>query len=81
MKLYKHYFDKSDTPFNQLYQKKRKWHTVWFRGKYRIFLQCKVIKVKFLGLFTIYELTNENRAEIEQKVKEMKEKWEKIKYE
>lgn len=74
MKLYKHYFDKSDSPFVQSYQRKRKYHTSWKRGKYRIFLQCKVVKIKFLGIFTIYKLTDENRTEIEGIVREMKKK-------
>lgn len=76
MKLYKHYFDKSDTPFKATYQQKRKYHTVWKRGAYRIFLQHKVVKIKFLGLFTIYKLTDENRAKIEAIVREMKERTE-----
>ena len=76
MKLYKHYFDKSDTPYVKSFQRKRKYHTAWMRGKYRIFLQHKVIKIKFLGIFTIYKLTDANRAEIEKIVREMKRKTE-----
>ena len=76
MKLYKHYFDKSDTPYVESFQRKRKYHTVWKRGKYMVFLQCKVIKIKFLGIFTIYKLTDANRAEIEKIVREMKRKTE-----
>ena len=76
MKLYKHYFDKSDTPYVESFQRKRKYHTVWKKGKYRVFLQCKVIKIKFLGIFTIYKLTDANRAEIEKIVREMKRKTE-----
>lgn len=74
MKLYKHYFDKSDTPYRESFQRKRKYHTVWKRGKYVIFLQHKVVKIKFLGIFTIYKLTANNRAEIEERIREMKER-------
>lgn len=74
MKLYKHYFDKSDTPYRESFQRKKKYHTVWHRGAYRVFLAHKVIKIKFLGIFTIYELTDKNRAEIEAIVREMERK-------
>ena len=76
MKLYKHYFDKSDTPYRESFQRKRKYHTVWHRGAYRVFLQHKVIKIKFLGIFTIYKLTDKNREEIEGIVREMKRRLE-----
>ena len=72
MKLYKHYFDKTDTPFEGLFQKNKKYHTVWYRGKYRIFLLHKVVKIKFLGMFTIYKLSK-HREFIDKKVQEMKE--------
>ena len=78
MKLYKHYFDKSDPPYRESFQRKKKYHTVWHRGAYRVFLRHKVIKIKFLGIFTIYELTDANRAEIEGIISEMKSKQEKV---
>ena len=74
MKPYKHYFNKSDTPYRQSFQRGKKYHTVWMRGRYRIFLQHKVVKIKFLGIFTIYKLTDKNRVEVEEKLKELKSK-------
>ena len=71
MKLYKHYFDKTDTPFEGLFPKNKKYHTVWYRGKYRIFLLHKVVKIKFLGIFTIYKLSK-HREFIDKKLQEMK---------
>ena len=71
MKLYKHYFDKTDTPFEELFQKNKKYHTVWYKGKYRIFLLHKVVKIKFLGIFTIYKL-DKHREFIDKKLQEMK---------
>ena len=50
----------------------KKYHTVWYRGKYRIFLLHKVVKIKFLGIFTIYKLSK-HREFIDKKVQEMKE--------
>lgn len=57
MKIYKHYFDKKDTPYVQEYQPKRKYHTAWKRIRYKGFLGHKVVKIKLLGLFTIYDIT------------------------
>ena len=71
MKLYKHYFDKTDTPFEASFQKNKKYHTVWYIGKYRIFLLHKVVKIKFLGIFTIYKLSK-HREFIDKKLQEMK---------
>ena len=71
MKLYKHYFDTTDSPFAAIFQTNKKYHTVWYRSKYRIFLLHKVVKIKFLGIFTIYKLSN-NREFIDKKVQEMK---------
>lgn len=48
MKLYKHYFDKTDTPFKGLFPENKKYHTVWYRGKYRIFLLHKVVKINII---------------------------------
>jgi hypothetical protein len=53
MKIYKTYFSKEDTPFNQLCQPKRKYHTVWKRNPYQTFLGHKVVKVKLFGIFKI----------------------------
>jgi hypothetical protein len=59
LKLYKHYFDKADTPYLQTWQSEKKYHTVYKRVAYTEFLKHKVIKIKFLGLFTIYNLKEE----------------------
>lgn len=59
MKIYKHYFDKSDTPYIQEFQPKQKYHTCYKHFRYSSFLKHKVIKIKLLGLFTIYEVQNE----------------------
>jgi hypothetical protein len=54
MKLYKHYFDKSDTPFIPERQPKAKYHTVWMRKTYEKISNHKVYMIKFLGFITIY---------------------------
>jgi hypothetical protein len=54
-KIYKTYFDKSDTPFRQDFQPNKKYHIVWKRNAYTKFFNHKVIKVKKYGIFTIYE--------------------------
>lgn len=68
MRLYKHYFENTDT------QSQKKYRTEWLYEKYRIFLRQKVIKIKLLGLFTIYKLTDNNREEVEKKLQEMIQK-------
>lgn len=55
MKIYKHYFDKRDTPFKWTFQAKKKYHTVWKRQAYTKFLGHAVIKIKLFGIFTIYQ--------------------------
>lgn len=55
MKIYKHYFDKSDTPYKQTFQPKKKQHTVWKRNPYTRFLGHNVQKIKLFGIFTIYK--------------------------
>ncbi len=55
MKIYKHYFDKRDTPYQQSFQPKKKQHTVWKRSAYKRFLGHNVQKIKLLGLITIYQ--------------------------
>jgi hypothetical protein len=60
LKLYKTYFDKSDTPYVQTFQPNRKYHVVWKRCAYTMFLKHQVVKVKFLGLFTIYNKQEAN---------------------
>jgi hypothetical protein len=55
MKIYKTYFKKTDTPFNQDFQPNRKYHVVWKHMPYVNFLNHKVYKIKLLGLFTIYK--------------------------
>jgi hypothetical protein len=57
MKIYKHYFDKKDTPYVQDYQAKQKYHTAWKRFRYKIFLGHKVVKIKLFGIITIYDTT------------------------
>lgn len=56
MKIYKHYFDKNDTPYVQDFQANKKYHTAWKRLKYRAFLDHKVLKIKVFGIFTIYDV-------------------------
>lgn len=58
MKLYKHYFKKTDTPYIQEFQKRKKYHTVWKHYKYTRFLGHKVYKIKLFGIFTIYKGKN-----------------------
>jgi len=55
MKNYKTYFDKNDTPFKPEMQRKKKYHTVWFRQPYTMFLKHEVVKIKLFGLITIYK--------------------------
>ena len=55
MKIYKHYFDKIDTPYQQTFQSKKKQHTVWKHNPYMCFLGHNVQKIKLFGIFTIYE--------------------------
>ena len=74
MKKYKTYFDKSDTPFKQEMQQKKKYHTVWFRQPYMVFLQHAVVKIKLWGLFTIYSPSEEELAKVKIKIDEMKQK-------
>ena len=54
-KRFVHYFDKTDTPYSQECQPKSKYHKVWKRLKYKIFLGHKVVKIKWFGLITIYD--------------------------
>jgi hypothetical protein len=74
MRLYKHYFEKNDTPYRESFQSKKKYHTVWKRGKYRIFLLHKVVKIKFLGIFTIYKLKPEEYVKMDREIAAMKER-------
>ena len=60
MKKYKTYFDKNDTPFKPEMQQKKKYHTVWFRLPYTMFLNCEVVKIKLFGLITIYKKERRN---------------------
>ena len=54
-KRFVHYFDKTDTPYPQEWQPKRKYHKIWKRLKYKSFLGHKVIKTKWFDLITIYK--------------------------
>jgi len=74
MKKYKTYFDKSDTPFKQDYQDKKKYHVVWNRQPYMVFLQHAVVKIKKYGLFTIYKPSEEELAKVKIKIDEMKQR-------
>lgn len=55
VKRYKIYFAKSDTPYRQDFQPKKKFHTVWRNLPYKTFLGHKVVKIKKYGIFTIYK--------------------------
>ena len=54
MKRYKIYFSKTDTPFVQDFQPKKKYHTAWVRLAYTRFLGHRVVKVKKYGIFTVF---------------------------
>lgn len=56
MKKFKTYLSKEDTCFEQDYQSKRKYHTLWCHLPYRTFLKHKVVKIKLFGIFTIYDV-------------------------
>ena len=56
MRIFKVYYLRSDTPFKQVYQKGKKYHTEW---AYKYYKKCeghKVYKVKLFGIITIYKL-------------------------
>lgn len=55
MKIYKHYFLKSHTPYKDTYQKKKKYHTVWMHKRCKYILFHKVYMIKLFGIFTIYK--------------------------
>ena len=74
MKTYKNYFDKNDTPFKPEMQQKKKYHTVWFRQPYTMFLKHEVVKIKKYGLFTIYKPSEEELAKVKIKIDEMKQR-------
>lgn len=73
MKIYKTYFDKSDTPYKQEFQSSKKNHTVWKRQPYKMFLLHAVVKIKLFGLFTIYEPNEDELFLIRNKIKQRKE--------
>lgn len=56
MNIYKTYFLKSDTPFNQTYQRGKKYHTCWYSNKLKKVNTHKVYKVKLFGIITVYTL-------------------------
>lgn len=62
-KIYKTYFDKSDTPFRQDVQSRQKYHSAWFRLRYRSFLSHKTVKIKLFGIFTIYKRKDEHEKD------------------
>ena len=62
MRIYKHYFDKKDTPYVLEYQPRQKYHTVFKHFRYKKFLGHKVVKIKLLGIFSIYD-TSKGGAE------------------
>ena len=59
LKIYKHYFDKNDTPYRADIQAKKKYHTAWKRLPYKRFLAHNVVKIKLFGIFTIYDRRKE----------------------
>lgn len=63
MKIYKHYFNKTDTPYIQEFQKRNKYHTAWKNFAYKSFLGHKVYKIKLFGIFTIYKNQGEHNYE------------------
>ena len=63
LKIYKTYFDKSDTPYVQNWQPKSKYHTVWKRCAYKRFMNHRVVKVKLFGIFTIYDITKKEEPD------------------
>lgn len=64
MKIYKHYFLKSHTPYKDTYQAKKKYHTVWMNKRCKYILFHKVYMIKLFGIFTIYK--NKELKEYEQ---------------
>jgi hypothetical protein len=55
MKIYKHYFKKTDTPYIQEWKKRKKYHTIWKHLIWERFLGHRVYKIKLFGIFTIYK--------------------------
>ena len=55
MRIYKHYFKKTDTPYSQEWQKRKKYHIVWKHFAYTSFFGHRVYKIKLFGIFTIYK--------------------------
>lgn len=70
MKVFKHYFDKNDTPFDQRYQANKKYHTAWKHYTYSRFLGHKVVKIKLFGLITIYN-RKKSQDEIFEEIKNL----------
>lgn len=56
VRIYKHYFSKDDTPFNGRYFNGKKEQSAFFDRKYECYFGHKVVKIKVLGLFTIYKI-------------------------
>lgn len=69
LKIYKTYFSKEDTPYNSMSQPKRKYHVVWKRANYAVFLGHKPIKVLLFGIFPLKNRIN-NIKELEKIVQE-----------
>lgn len=55
MKIYKHYFLKSHTPYKETYQAKKKYHTAWKHQPYTMILHFNVYQIKLFGIFAIYK--------------------------
>lgn len=55
MKIYKHYFKKTDIPYIQEWQKRKKYHIAWKHFAYKSFFGHRVYKIKLFGIFTIYK--------------------------
>lgn len=58
-KRYQTFFNKNDTPFAKEFQPNKKYHIVWKRMAYKEFLGHKVVKIKLLGIITIFNKTEE----------------------
>ena len=56
MKLFKLYFLKSDTPFEQGYQRKKRYHTTWSNKPSKVVDKHKTFKIKLFGFITVYKL-------------------------
>ena len=54
MQTLKHYFDKTDTPYDLEWQKHKKYHVAWKHYAYSRLFGHEPVKIKWLGIFTVY---------------------------